>query len=615
MLIRFLFWLFLLSTFQNGHASKHIDLATFDYKKRINSYASYHIERDKTLNIAEVHNSFRQFTPIENEILNFGYFINSLWLKVDVKAQKEEELLIELNPFWIDTVQLFSLYKNRIIFQSKYTGLDFKDKKIKVRQSFPYFDEYTCNYLIPFKVDSGMNSVYIRLSSTYSAKRLSLKFWQKEKFSNRELPFSELLSTRYIILGIAIFAMLLGFSLGIVLNQKIFALYALFLLTNILNLFAVKGWIYPYVDFFQFYPYDFKGLLNGLMLLATLLYFYHLIPLHYANQKIRKLIFMNIFAGLFLLIMALLLPPYTWIYKMLAYTFKPIFFIAVPLALLYFLDAAKQGYKMAWVYFISIVPWGINAFLHLLQISNLMGVLHNNYLWEFSVFFELTLYSFAMIYSFRRAMNEKRKAEFLLEQNRQQFVHNLYKMQDLERIRFARDLHDSIGQKLSVVKMYLSDSGSEKVNNFLDEAISEVRVISHNLIPEELNFGIKRALNELAEKINLANKIRVTLKVEPDNLKLSKEIELSVYRIIQEILNNMVKHAQASQIDIRLESKNNLLIISVNDNGQGFDTKIIERSSGIGWQNIYARTKVLNGIIDIKSEINKGTKIKITIPV
>lgn len=614
MLIRFVLSAFIFFVFSQKSNASTIDLERLDYKKRINKYVSHHIETDKTLSIKDVHNGYRLFTPPKNEVLNFGYFINSLWLKIDIDANKQEQLILEINPFWIDSVQLFSVHNDKIITQSNYTGIHFKDKKIKIRQSFPYFDEYTCNYLIPFKVDSGLNSVYVRLSSTYSAKRMSLKLWQENKFQNRELPLSELLSTRYMILGIALFAIVLGFSLGIVLNQKIFALYAMFLLTNITNLFAVKGWIYPYVDFFNFYPYDFKGLLNGLMLVATLVYFYHLIPLQYANSRLRKLIFINIAAAIFILAIALLLPPFPFVYKSLAYTFKPIFFSAVPLALIYFYQAAKSGYKMAWVYFISIVPFSINAFLHFLQISNLMGVFHNNYLWEFSVFFELTLYSFAMIYSFRKAMNEKRKAELLLEQNRQQFVHNLYKMQDLERIRFARDLHDSIGQKLSVVKMYLSDSGSEKVNKFLDEAISEVRVISHNLIPEELNLGIKKAIYELGEKINLANKIKVSLKVEPADLNLSKELELSVYRIIQEILNNMVKHANASEIEIVLECQNNILTINVNDNGVGFDTKKIEHSSGIGWQNIFARTKVLNGTIEIKSEINLGTNIKITIP-
>lgn len=195
-----------------------------------------------------------------------------------------------------------------------------------------------------------------------------------------------------------------------------------------------------------------------------------------------------------------------------------------------------------------------------------------------------------------------------------------------ERIRIARDLHDSIGQMLSVVKMNVSNihysaEGEDKqatgtTLDIVDKTIQEVRHISHNLIPEELNFGIVNALEEMSLKVNNAGHTAVTLDID-DAITAStfhKQFELSLYRIVQEILTNMLKHAEASTISIKLKGKGNAVLLAVHDNGIGFDTGLIKDSKGIGWKNIIARVHVLNGKMNIQSERSGGTQVEITIP-
>jgi two-component system NarL family sensor kinase len=220
----------------------------------------------------------------------------------------------------------------------------------------------------------------------------------------------------------------------------------------------------------------------------------------------------------------------------------------------------------------------------------------------------------------------KQKALLEAEVFKQQEIaaQSLFDGEQKERIRIARDLHDSIGQMLSVVKMNISSMDDIEVENSLsnntaslvDKTIEEVRHISHNLIPEELNFGLFNALESLCEKINKSKKTKATLDI-PDSVKhyvFEKENELSIYRIVQEVLNNMVKHAEANCININILQNEKQLVIQVKDDGKGFNAQSIHESKGLGWKNIQARVKMLNGKLEITSEKLTGTEIEISIP-
>jgi len=196
----------------------------------------------------------------------------------------------------------------------------------------------------------------------------------------------------------------------------------------------------------------------------------------------------------------------------------------------------------------------------------------------------------------------------------------LFEGEQNERIRIARDLHDSVGQMLSLVKMNLSSQEqnpeTENIQDLVDKTISEVRNISHNLIPEELNFGIFPALENLADKVNTSSKTKMDLNIpeEIKTIKFQKQNELSIYRIVQEVVNNMIKHADASFINLSISKLENSLILNIQDNGKGLDDESISNSSGIGWKNINARVHMMDGKIKIESEKLAGTQIQITLP-
>lgn len=199
--------------------------------------------------------------------------------------------------------------------------------------------------------------------------------------------------------------------------------------------------------------------------------------------------------------------------------------------------------------------------------------------------------------------------------------------QDNERKRIARELHDGLGQNLSAVKMNLASleaqikrSNIELKNDILlrakdviNDAIQEVRNISHDLMPDLLEqFGIVSATDELCEKSSGEN---IKIAFEPIDMRgrLNPRIETGLYRITQELISNAVRHSMAKKVHIQLINHGQSVILSIEDDGIGFDLKL--RSKGIGLKNIESRVKLLNGDFDIETTPGRGTLVTVEVPI
>lgn len=200
--------------------------------------------------------------------------------------------------------------------------------------------------------------------------------------------------------------------------------------------------------------------------------------------------------------------------------------------------------------------------------------------------------------------------------------------EERERKRIAEDLHDSLGQMLSTIKlnmssveedMNFSDSEAESIMktavSLLDESCSELRNISHNIMPSALiKLGLKPALEELVDRINKAAKIGVQINLLGLEQRIAETYEIALYRIIQEILSNIIKHADAQNVFIDFKNENNSLSLQVKEDGKGFNISHLKESSGLGWKNIQSRISMMNGKLNIYSQVGEGTEIHIYIP-
>jgi signal transduction histidine kinase len=152
----------------------------------------------------------------------------------------------------------------------------------------------------------------------------------------------------------------------------------------------------------------------------------------------------------------------------------------------------------------------------------------------------------------------------------------------------------------------------ERSLDMLDTSIKELRRVAHNMMPEILTkFGLDEALKEYSNTVNATNLLAVKYQSLGMGARLDKATEIIIYRIVQELLNNILKHASASEAFVQLIRENDRLNIVVEDNGKGFDTALFESSKGAGWANIRSRIEYLKGQVDIHSEPGKGTLVNI----
>ena len=228
------------------------------------------------------------------------------------------------------------------------------------------------------------------------------------------------------------------------------------------------------------------------------------------------------------------------------------------------------------------------------------------------------------LWLFYRQQQKLKTNEILALKNQQEVVklEALIDGEEKERNRLAQELHDGINGDLAVIKYKISSivpsKFSKKENTFyndaismLDNAVDQVRRISHNLAPPSLhNFDLIEAIQQFCSKQNASNSVNISFQYFGNRLVLKKEKETAIYRIIQELLNNTIKHANATEALVQLNNHEDTLNITVEDNGQGFDTNA--SGSGIGLQNIKSRINFLKANLDINSN-TKGTTFSIEI--
>ena len=196
--------------------------------------------------------------------------------------------------------------------------------------------------------------------------------------------------------------------------------------------------------------------------------------------------------------------------------------------------------------------------------------------------------------------------------------------EERERVRVARDLHDGLGGMLAGVKLNLSgwandhadvpqDKDLGKVIDQLDSSVTELRRIARNMIPETLlNFGLEQALKDL---VTFYMKDDLNIDFQPFNIARDIPIstQLNIYRVVQELLSNAVKHANATELVLQCSQNEKNFLITVEDNGRGFDPDKLKTSKGIGLHNLQSRVEFMNGKMELITAPGEGTTVNIEI--
>lgn len=249
----------------------------------------------------------------------------------------------------------------------------------------------------------------------------------------------------------------------------------------------------------------------------------------------------------------------------------------------------------------------------------------------------LTVIALALFFLWMRNRQRVMQQEKMIQQQKITQLENekqieatlsVIKGQEEERSRLAKDLHDGLGGILSGAKysfkrmkqnFVITEDNAlafEKSMAMLDESIAELRRVAHNMMPETLmKLSLNEALQDYCRQTDESGPIPVSYhSLGMDGLELDNTIKISVYRVVQELITNTVKHADASNIIVQLIAKDSTLQMTVEDDGKGFDTKQAEFAKGIGYKNIRSRIDALKGTLDVESGEGLGTSVYIVIP-
>ena len=226
-----------------------------------------------------------------------------------------------------------------------------------------------------------------------------------------------------------------------------------------------------------------------------------------------------------------------------------------------------------------------------------------------------------IFYSLKRAEIDRTRTE-------KRVLNAIINTEENERRRFAKDLHDGLAPILSTVKMSLSsvnerikDQAGIKIlnntNHLVNEAINTIKDISNNLSPHVLsNFGLASAIGAFTTKINQTKAIEIEFNTNMEGLRFENDKEVVIYRAVCELINNTIRHAGASRIEIELNKHEKFVTLQYFDNGRGFDPGSLskEDNKGMGLSNIETRVKTVEGVFIIESMTGKGTSalLKVT---
>ena len=237
-----------------------------------------------------------------------------------------------------------------------------------------------------------------------------------------------------------------------------------------------------------------------------------------------------------------------------------------------------------------------------------------------------------IIYYQRKRLEQEKKLRNVEKNYQRMLLDTALNSEEAERRRIAQDLHDDIGTMLSLTKLSLNqlyknmnreDSRSEftlhKAQSLVEETIIHVRRITRDLVPTTLEqFGLVAAIEEFIHRLSDNLSLTVHFQCDAENIpRLAPKVELALYRIMQELVNNAIKHSNCDEIEIDLHLDKGKLELQVTDNGKGFDAppKDSRQPEGLGLRNIESRLSVINGAVNYQKPGVRGLRARVQIPV
>lgn len=564
------------------------------------------------------------FKPVFPEkAINAGVTSDYYWLAFSIKGNgsKHQTYYFQLHQPWLNMAAIYHKTDTGFVLVGKAgMKLNFNERPYK------YYD-----IVFPLQISAQKEASYLVLiDNVGSSLNLLPTLTDSDSFlarEKREYIFFGMLT------GVMLFSIIINLFLYLSLREKIHLYYSVYVL-------SMLYWIYCNValDFQYLYPNnpflatvsEYLAVGAGFVTMTNLIVSF----LEISRKNSRFKIYVDILKYLFIILSPLSLLVYgplndlRWLKALYAST---IVISALTTSVLFFLMAIEkiiQKKTFAWFFLFSTCYIGVAIIKYCIY---LLGGSLNSSVQEIpsdaqiGLAIEAIIIFMGIIYRYNLYKNEKEALLIKLNGQQKEIVQQVISAQEEERKRIAQDIHDDVGSTLSTLLLHITNLPQkafplditdnvhyQKSVSIVQRAIRDLRSIAHNLLPKDFTeLGIFHILKNRIDELNLMGNIRFTLITEGRDDDIENVFAITVYRIINELINNTLKHSMASRATIQLLLTGNEIIIMIDDDGIGIPQG--NHRHGIGMKNLLSRAAFLQGRVNIDDN-SEGTSIIIEIP-
>lgn len=548
--------------------------------------------------------------------LNIGITYSDYWLKFSLKnvSNKDLSLFLAFEAVVNDSLILYKTTNGKII-EKTVLGEVLLFAQSKIKHQTPVF-----------KIDLRANEeVQYFIKSVGSGQPMSLtaELFNANAFHQWD---AQKLFFLGLVYGIMSLILILNSSFYVITREQIYLIFSAQVLFSMLSILYFDGFIYQYI-----FPNNGYWANESIAISLSLTFvFSNIFITNFFNLKVLVPLANRIFGYMNTILFGTIV--FSFVHPW-GFNFFIIFLaiITILVAGLLFISILKMRRLGVSSYFfillanVSLIIFG--STFQLFMTGFLPNIFFTHYSMHFAVVFQSVFLALAVNDKFRIIREENVQYQVKLNEALNQYSQNLIMNIEAERQRLAVDIHDGLGQNLLTIRNNILRTLKQKgitikmqdnFHSLLDittETLEDTRAMSYNLRPPILNtMGLTVAIQAMVEKMRVSSSLKIFLKMEEsiDGL-IRKDLEINIYRILQESFNNVIKHAEASKIELKILQKGKFLEISFQDNGIGYDQNF--KLMGQGILGIQERVALLKGILTVTSNKNTGTLILISIPI
>ncbi|MBK1441079.1 histidine kinase [Parapedobacter sp. ISTM3] len=556
-----------------------------------------------------------------DEYVSLGYTDSYYWLVIDLKNTLADyvDLFLSIPSSSINLLELYQWNAgNRTLTFVSRTG----DRLPFAERPWPVWE-----FLFPIRLNGGEASTLLfKVDKRGQNFIIKTQLGRREAILQQDIPIYSAFS---FYAGIFAFALLLNVLMYLSVGDRIHLYYSLYICCSVTLVLdevgLTKEWLFQDLGRLHDYVKAISGTLSCALLIQVMQLFTNQTA---ANSKLYH--FTNGYKYLLWVLgtmpfLALLFPIDIRVEKAIFYSATIQGIVSMLVIMVCVIDRIRSGFVLGYYYLLALLPLTIGGINYVLQVMGIVGaqlLKPNGVVVGFAA--EVVILSFAFTLRYNFLKREKAQLKKENDRIRQQAVQQVFQAQEDERDRLAKDLHDDLGGTLSVIRLKVTDF-QQKLNGMqliereaydetvrlIARACDDLREISHSLKPK---FFLENGLiGTIKERLSILNRVSAVgfEFVYQYTHRQDYDTELSIYRIVNELINNIMKHSCATQATVQLVETADMLIITVEDNGIGFDD--LSTSAGIGLKNVYSRTQYLGGRCLIDTNKN-GTTITIEIP-